>query len=519
MKPQGIRWWPALLILVAGGVALWIMRAIPELQRQDRLVGSAIAVLSTLFLLLLWAILFSRMRWKARAAVLLLVLLGLGVLASNFEIRGVTGDLVPIVDFRWREKPVLAPPVTGGEKGPEATTNSALAGLSFPQFLGPQRNGVLLDAQLDPHWKAHPPKLLWKQPVGAAWSGFVIHDGLAITQEQRGEKEFVVCYNLLTGQPAWSHSEEAKYSTTIAGEGPRSTPTISSNKVYALGATGILNCFDLSSGKVVWSKNLPQEHNAKVPEWGYVSAPLVHNGRVYLVGGGNNRALVCYDAESGNFLWGAGDGSVQYSSPVFFELAKVPQIVTFQQKLWGCSLEGKPLWTHPWKGNQPRVSLPVAAGPDRLLVSTGYGVGAELLSFSKDDQGNITPTPVWKSLSLKSKFGVIFIIQDHIYGLDDGIFTCVDLKNGERKWKEGRYGHGQALQVGAHILLTTEQGEVVLIEPNPFELKEVARLKVFDEKTWNPPALAGPYLLLRNHLEAACYQVKTVDPGRAVASN
>lgn len=520
-KRKGIRWWPAALILLAGAIALWIITRNPEAQRQDRLVGSAITVLSCATLLLVWAVFFSRMRWSVRLGIFLFVLLGLAAVASNLQIRGVTGDLVPIVEWRWKKRIPLATPALPAQENFSANTNAAqLTTLSFPQFMGPLRNGVLPEAQIDPHWKAYPPKLLWKQEVGAAWSGFVIQNHLAITQEQRGEQETVMCYDLLTGKPLWSHADTTKYSTTIAGEGPRATPTISSNRVYTFGATGILNCLELTTGRLIWTRNVQVEHNAKVPEWAYVSSPLLHEGRIYITAGGaNNRSLVCHDAETGNFIWGAGEGGTQYSSAIFAELAGVPQIVIFQRNLWGCSLEGKPLWSHPWQGSQPRVSLPVLASTNQLLASSGYGVGAELLSFTADAQGNITPSRVWKSMSLKSKFGPIFLVDSHIYGLDDGIFTCVSLENGTRKWKEGRYGHGQGLLLGGHILMTTEAGEIVLIDPNPHELKEVAKLSVFSEKTWNPPAFAGEYLLLRNHLEAACLQLKTSGHPGALAKN
>src|SRR6185503_4201351 len=146
---------------------------------------------------------------------------------------------------------------------------------------------------------------------------------------------------------------------------------------------------------------------------------------------------------------------------------------------------GKVLWEYPWTGGYPRVTAPLQVSSNLVLATTGYGVGAELLKVDRDEQSKWTVSRVWKSLALKSKFGAVLVYQDHIYGLDDGIFTCLELKTGQRKWKDGRYGHGQALLVNNLILLTSEKGELVLIQPDPEKLLELSKMRVFEDKTWN----------------------------------
>ncbi|HVK59305.1 MAG TPA: hypothetical protein VM735_11030, partial [Candidatus Kapabacteria bacterium] len=158
------------------------------------------------------------------------------------------------------------------------------------------------------------------------------------------------------------------------------------------------------------------------------------------------------------------------------------------------------------------VTAPISISSNQLLISSGYGTGSELIRVERDSEKKWGVTREWKSMSLKSKFAPIFVKDDYIYGLDDGIFTCLELKSGERKWKDGRYGHGQGLLVSGIILLTSEKGEVILIQPDPEKLVELARLQVFTDKTWNPPALASEYLLMRNDKEAACVQLATLRP-------
>jgi outer membrane protein assembly factor BamB len=193
-------------------------------------------------------------------------------------------------------------------------------------------------------------------------------------------------------------------------------------------------------------------------------------------------------------------------------LLGTPQVVLFAGKIIAHELNGKELWSYPWPGGHPHISLPLSISSNLIFVSSGYGTGSELVQISTDAEGKWNAERVWKSMAPKSKFGPLFRVGECVYGLDDGIFSCVELKTGQRKWKDGRYGHGQGLLVGNSILLSTEKGEIVLVQPDPEKLVELARFKVFDDKTWNPPALVGEYLLLRNDKEAACLKLSRAPP-------
>jgi outer membrane protein assembly factor BamB len=239
-------------------------------------------------------------------------------------------------------------------------------------------------------------------------------------------------------------------------------------------------------------------------------SPLVFDDRVVVSAGGHaGRSLVAYDAVSGKFLWGDGNDGAGYSSPCLATLVGVRQILIFgSASIAGHDPDtGKLLWSYTWPHGNPHVAVPVVLPGDRVLVSSGYGVGSELLQIKRDAAGQFTATRIWKSIRLKAKFTNVVYRDGCIYGLDDGVMVCLDAATGELKWKEGRYGHGQEILVGDLLLVSTEQGGLVLLEPVATGPREVARFAVFHEKTWNPPALAGPYLLLRNDLEAACYRL------------
>ena len=226
-------------------------------------------------------------------------------------------------------------------------------------------------------------------------------------------------------------------------------------------------------------------------------------------GGRNNRSLVAYRAATGDFVWGAGTDGAGYSSPCLVTLAGVAQILIFNSG--GVSAHdpasGTNLWKYHWPGGHPHVSTPIAIPDDRLLVSSGYGVGSELLRIQRDSNGALSASRIWKSSRLKAKFTNLVYRDGFIYGLDDGTMVCLDASSGAQKWKEGRYGHGQEILVGDVLLVTAESGEVILLDPNPQESRELTRFSALKGKTWNPPALAGQYLLVRNDKESACYRL------------
>ena len=510
-----VRWWPAALIVVLAGLTVLYFRVIREDSQQWRNIHSMETVIVTIMLLLLWVLFGSRLRWKVRWLGFGSVVGFIALLAAMFRIHGVTGDLVPVLKFRWSRPALSLGSSTSGTT--TETSSSSLPGStampanSYPQFLGPDRNARLPQGpRLARDWTAQPPEKLWRRPIGAAWSGFAIVGNRAITLEQRSDEEWVVCYELLTGKVLWSHSDKARYFSTIAGEGPRTTPSISGGKVVTLGGTGILNCLDLATGKVVWRKDIIAENQSHVPEWGVAGSPLVMGDLVIVnPGGKHDRSLVAYRLSNGEFAWGGGDDNASYSSPCGATLGGVPQILIFNHHgIFGHDVTtGQVKWQHPWDSKQPHVALPVALAGDRVLVSSGYGVGSELLRITRHETGAFTVEPLWKTNRLKAKFNNPVTRNGYVYGLDDGILACLDLATGELKWKEGRYGHGQFILVRDVLLITAENGEVVLVVPVPAERRELAKFQALDGKTWNPPAMVGELLLVRNDQEAACYRL------------
>lgn len=503
-----------MIVLLAGFTILYF-RVLREDSQQWRNIYSMETVLVAGGLLLLWVLLGSRLRWKVRWLVFGSAVGVIGLMVALFRIHGVTGDFVPVLKLRWERSPPGTASTRVGERTDvlpsRVDATAAKLTNSFPQFMGPFRNATLPEGpRLARDWSADPPKKLWRQSIGAGWSGFAVAGHQAVTLEQHSEVELVVCYELLSGRLLWSHADNARYFTTIAGEGPRTTPSIVGDRVVTLGATGILNCLKLATGKLVWSKDIITENQSHLPGWGVAGSPLVLGDWVIVnPGGKQDRSLVAYRLNNGEFAWGRGDDEASYSSPCAATLGDVPQILIFNQHaIFGHdAMTGRVLWQYPWNASQPHVALPVALEGDRVLVSSGYGVGSELLHVTRDPAGAFTVNRLWKTNRLKAKFNNLVTRNGYVYGLDDGILACLDLATGELKWKDGRYGHGQFILLPDLLLITTENGEVVLVDPVPTERRELTKFQALTGKTWNPPAMVGDLLLVRNDQEAACYRL------------
>ena len=237
-------------------------------------------------------------------------------------------------------------------------------------------------------------------------------------------------------------------------------------------------------------------------------------------GGTDGRSLVAYDAGTGAKAWSGGNDRSSYSSPVLATIAGRPQILIFNQASVSAHdpETGSVLWDHAFPAEQPNVALPVPLPRDRVLLSAGYGIGAKLLEIATKDDGRLEARLVWESPRLKSKFANMIVHGGFVYGLDDGVLTCLDLGTGERRWKAGRYGHGQIVLARDLLLVQTEEGEVVLVAASPESHRELTRFRVLDGKTWNAPALAGTVLLVRSDQEAAAYELPPAPaPGSAGA--
>ena len=499
---------------------------------DDISMQSAIAFVAWLLAFLVigvWWMFFSGMRWRTRLAGVGGVVLFVVALLSLFRFEGQTGNFLPQFRFRFAnsaEDQALAyfakqtppsppaPEAPGDGDIPSSADRFPTTDADWPNFGGPQFDHVAHGESVRTDWEANPPRALWRHPVGPGWSSFAVAGDYVFTQEQRGEQECVVCYDANTGEQRWVHSDEARFEEAAGGAGPRATPTLYGSRLYALGASGILNCLDPLTGTVHWSHNVVTDNGGDLIEWAAAGSPVVHEDLVIVNPATSAAFLAAYDRHSGEQRWSGPEAKAGYATPVVATIDDVPQIVMVRAAgVGGHSVAtGEQLWFFEWvNATRINVAQPIVLPDNTLFISTGYGGGSARLEVKRSEQ-TWSVASLWERPNkFKLKFNAGIFRDGHVYGLDEGILSCFDVNEGQRTWKKGRYKFGQILMVDDRLLVLTEEGDVVLVEATPEAARELARFTAIEGKTWNHPVLNRGRLFVRNGSEAARYDLRPDD--------
>jgi outer membrane protein assembly factor BamB len=418
--------------------------------------------------------------------------------------------IVPVVTPAVVEPaaPPAAVPVTAVTASPEVMREPAIARAEWPGFRGSRRDGIVPDTNIATDWSATPPVELWRRPVGPGWSSFAVSGDRFYTQEQRGDDELVACYRMSDGTPLWVHRDPARFWEGTAGAGPRATPSISNGRVYTLGATGILNALVADTGALVWSRNVKADTAAPTPDWGFATSPLVIDDAVIVAAAGT---LAAYDARTGAPRWTGPQHSGNYSSPHLVTIDGVAQVLQLSGPNVTSFLpaDGTVLWDYTWEGGA--IAQPAMTPDGDVLVTavTGPGgLGTRRLDVSRAAAG-WTATERWTSNGLKPYFNDFVVHGTHAYGFDNNILAAIDLQDGKRAWKGGRYGNGQLILLSAQdlLLVLSEDGELALVSATPDKFTELAKFPAIEGMTWNHPVLVGDVLLVRNGAEMAAFRL------------
>jgi len=496
----------------------------------------AALILPPLGLILLWMTRGVSFLVKAAGSVAILMLAVAHLFLFYGLHVGLTGGFRPIFSFPNTERhdreleanraaqraavtspaPVAAPvateprPSTAPESPTEPAPKAPTGSTYWADFLGPGRQGHYDQQPILTSWPAGGLPRIWKQPVGGGYASFTVANGLAFTIEQRRRKEVVAAYDVHTGHERWTDSWDALFEEVLGGNGPRATPVWDEGRVYALGAKGELRCLDAATGKLIWNKNILTDNGAANVHWGMSASPLIVDDKVIVTpGGSHGNSIVAYDKLTGKRIWGTLDDPSAYDSPEIATLGGRRQIIVITgRRAVGVALEdGKLLWEFPWATQQDiNVAQPIAVSANRVYLSSGYGHGAAVVELTPDGDGFDTRA-VWSNNRMKNKFNSAVLHNGFIYGLDEGILACVDVESGELKWKGGRYGYGQLLLASDHLVVLTEEGDVVLVRATPESHQEVARFTALSGKTWNIPAISDGVLLVRNEVEMAAFRI------------
>jgi outer membrane protein assembly factor BamB len=391
-----------------------------------------------------------------------------------------------------------------------------LVGLAadWPQFLGPDRDGVSSKTGLVETWPQTGPPLVWQRPVGSGFSGPVVAGRRLILLHRLGDKEIVACLDAATGKDQWQFAYPSSYRDDFGmDEGPRSTPLIAGNHVYTLGAEGHLHCLDLASGKKVWERSLNAEYQVPKGFFGVATSPLVEGNLLLLNVGGKGAGIVAFDKDTGKEVWRATNHEASYSSPVAATLNGKRQVLFFTRE--GIVLldprTGAINYSKHWRARihaSVNAATPLVTG-DLIFVSACYGTGAIVLHV-----GTNRVEELWKSDDVMSNhYNTCVQSKGFLYGFhgrqEEGAkLRCVELKTGKVQWTDDHAGCGSMIWADGNLIILNEHGELILVEATPVSYKEKARAQVLTAPCRSPIALANGLLYGRDSKRLMCWNLK-----------
>ena len=381
----------------------------------------------------------------------------------------------------------------------------------WPQWLGPQRNGISTETGL---FGARPPlEEVWRVEGGAGFSALSVTDGKLYTMYARGESEYAVCLDAASGAELWATRTGGRFADSMGGPGPRSTPTVAGGTVYAASAESTIYALDAATGAVVWSVDLTAELGSKRTnrhDWGYAASPLVEDGRVLVEAGGrDNRALAAFSADAGKLLWSAGNDEPGYSSPIAATIGGRRQAVFFT----GYNLlavtpdRGTVLWQHRWRTDyDANTATPVFIPPNRLFISSDYGTGGSVVEIT-GTSGSFAAREVWRNRKMKNHMATSIYYEDHLYGFDSSILKCLDAKTGEDRWKTRGYHKGTLIIADGHLVVLGERGNLAIAAATPAGFTAKAEAQVFKSRCWTAPSIAAGRIYVRDESEIVCLNI------------
>lgn len=486
-----------------------------------------------------WLAVSKGKRWHVPLAVVVLSILA----PVLFDFEGFSGEIVPQIRFAFGSRgPKLQETLASQEvaevldsqeaESTEITESTSTeserryALSDFPQFLGPQRNGVLSRREFSVPETVSEIETLWNIGIGEGWASFAVVKDRAITLEQRDDQECLTCYRLSDGALLWKIEHASHHDNTFGGPGPRSTPTIHEDRVFAQGQDGTIWCVDWLSGKIVWQVELLQlagwnkESSESAISWARSGSPLIVDDLCVVPFGGpqaeasSGRSLIALSLENGETVWTAGDDQISYASPMLLNLAGQRQIVSVnEQTISGHAVEtGEQLWSFEWIGQSnggANCASVIPAGTNQFVIGKGYGGGSALVEVTANNDGELTAEAIWTSSRvLKTKFTHACVDGSIAYAINNGSLEAVNLPEGLSNWQQSRrerLGQGQLLLVDDILVGQAEAGGVVFAAADPNEYRELLRLPALEAKTWNIPTIAGRHLLVRNDRQAFCF--------------
>tara|TARA_R110000850_G_scaffold32282_6_gene88582 strand:+ start:20501 stop:22207 length:1707 start_codon:yes stop_codon:yes gene_type:complete len=420
--------------------------------------------------------------------------------------------------IKKKSEPAGLPKKTMKERKSTATPGGETATQGWTQFRGPDRRNISYETGLSKDWNQNPPKLLWTaRGLGEGYSSVSLSGNLVFTMGTKANEETVMAIDVNTGEIVWSQANGPVFNNN-QGNGPRSTPTIEGDRLYALGANGNLVCLSTKDGNLEWSKNILQEFNARNIVWGISESPLIDGDQLICTPGGQGATMVALKKQDGSLIWKSdvpGNPQAGYASAITINTGGVRQYVNFTHAgVMGIeSTTGRPLWGNDRAANKTaNCSAPVFyAEKNSIFYASGYGTGGALLQLSAAQNG-VNAQLAYFTPEMKNHHGGMVEVDGFLYGSSDpGVLTCINLANGQAAWQNRSVGKGALTCADGHLYLRSEKGPVALVEVNPKGYVEKGRFNQPDRSgnmAWPHPVVVDGKLFLRDQDILLCYDVR-----------
>jgi len=370
----------------------------------------------------------------------------------------------------------------------------------WPQWRGPQRDGISRETGLLNEWPSGGPRQIWQtKGLGQGYSGLAIAQGRLFTQGQSADGQFVLALDIATGKRLWETPTGPAYAQD-RGAGPRGTPTLDGDRLFAMAGEGTLISLDAQTGKVMWKMNVMEKFGGQVPHWGVSESPLVDGSNLIVTPGGPGAAIVALNKKTGDLVWKSQSDPAAYSSAIEAEVAGIRQIiaVTADAVVGLRASNGALLWKYDKASNRTaNIATPIFQN-GLVFLSSAYGTGCALLKLTAQGD-SVNASEVYFTKEMQNHYSTSVVVDGNVYGFSNAILTAMNLQSGQVAWRDRSVGKGSVAYADGKLYLLSEDGVVGLAEATPAAYMEKSRFQIprGEFPTWTPPVISGGRLYLR----------------------
>jgi outer membrane protein assembly factor BamB len=369
----------------------------------------------------------------------------------------------------------------------------------WPNWRGPEHNGISKEKNWSTDWPKEGPKILWKASIGTGFSSIAVSRGRVYAMgntgskdiDEKEHKDIIFCFDAKTGEEKWRYPYPCPLNPKNYEGGPSATPTVEGDRVYTLSKKGHVFCLNTKTGKVIWQKNLKEELGIEMPTWDLAGSPLVVKNLLIFNAGTSGIAL---NKMTGEMVWQNGTGKPGYATAVEFKIGEQKGVAVFGQKaLYGINIkDGTKFWEYPWQSHADENNGdPIFMG-DKVYVSTL--AGSALLKVEGDKVSE-----VWRNKNMKNHFNSTILVDGYFYGFDMSQLKCLDFNTGQEKWAKKGLGKGSLMTADNKLIILSEKGKLVIAEVSPLAFKEISSAQILTGKCWTMPVLANGKIYARSN--------------------